>query len=417
MAGAALYGCGSVPTVLATQAEPAPRHAALTAALKDVLCAQYDHVLVKHKASLSKLPPLEQNKERIAQYWRTAEARIADNVIEPRRRILEDRLREAKLPADAMADIAKFRDCEALESYYLQEGLYFHSSDAFTLPGYELLRLSPAERRTVTLFGTERAVSVRSVDEVLIPHASQYAAEHGLPSNVLGGQYWANTKNIVLRPGILRLMSDSIFEIYEKELLPEGDALFDPKRLEQHLHSAPLPTDFWMTLGRQLRYQAVHGESGDKKQAMHDAFSKNIVLHEAMHAVDDENFDFIKESKYAADLITIRRSHAELRAYLASMIDGHSRHALADTLRSAVFGVHKEAHTVAAQMFMDRLVKQVVANRKQYPEIDLSMNLASHVLSQLPKLSDAQIRQTAQGIFDATYRGRSLREYVLDFTK
>lgn len=418
LAGAALYGCGSSPVAEPqVLVAPPPRHAALTAALKDALYAQYDVFLLKNKDLLSRIPALEMNKERIAQYWRDAEARVAAGVPEQRRRVLEERLQEENLPASIGADIMGFKDCDALEAYYANEGLHFHSETAFTMPGYELLRLSAPKQQTVMLLGKERAVTVQNIDEVLIQHTSTYTAMQGIPASVLAGQYWTQTKSIVMRPDILQKMTDIIFQLYETEMAPKGDALLDPKQLEPHLYSTPLPKEFWTTLGQQLRYQAMQSSAGEKKEALREAFARNIFLHEAMHAADDDDFGFITESKYAQDLHSIRRSNAELRAYLASMIDGHSRHALADTLRAGVFGVSKDAHTVAAQMFMDKMVQHIVANRKKYPDIDLSRNLASDVLRQLPKLSDSQIKQMATGIFEAAYRGRSLREYVQDFTK
>jgi hypothetical protein len=410
LAGLAMSACTAISQEPKTArapaqppAKPAP-DAQLIASLKEFLLARYEIDLANHKNLPADKKPL-----------------LKTEVPATARASLEERLAAAGIDRAVIGQLEKYEDAQALEDYFARFDMPFRLGIYNLFNGYELLRLSEPTQRKVTLFGKEHEVLVREIIEDVIPHSSLHALKYLTTTFVRGGQYNHPSKTIELRPNTTSQLAKSLAEGYIEEHAKVEENRLKQGYMDELITRLPQDKEFWHQLRKQARLKAhkplydLGGTFDDFARRVYERMTRDILLHEAMHAVNNSgDYSFLENSKYRKDLLTIKRWNDEMMCYLSSMAHGSALGTLGDILLYLPFGANGEPHFIAAVKLIDKMVEYVQKNRKQYPEIDFS-RLGVHVLKQFPSLSEEQVKATVKGVYDTVYRGRSLRDFVYDF--
>jgi hypothetical protein len=344
---------------------------------------------------------------------------------------LESRLAENGLDKAVAEQLEQQKPAPALTTYFESKNLAFRLIDYNTHFAYELVRVTPAEKRTIQIGEHKFAIPFRDLVEDIIPHIVHQIADTKGRRALLGGML-TGANVVEMRPAAVKDRARFYYDDHTANEAAIEAQLAKPDFLDQFLESslftnpdAPpkLKPEFWKALDAQLRHRDMRERYDLKtgRDAVVGQLEKDITayvgVHEAIHYLDmvTQDWSFLNDldRKLLTELQTITRPHSEARAYLGAMAYGYARPVLAHVAYRLSDGSDRsDPNYAGGEILFKTLARAVATNGKKY---GVSAVTSFDVYKRLPALTEKQLQEASAESLLRLYKGRSLRDYIKDF--
>lgn len=397
-------------------------HAKVIDALRNFLFAQYDIEFFRYEKRLANRPEEnlpEELEQRFAASKETLEKLLSSHHDEEARLnpTLVDALSFVNRRTSVNAEDAK-RQISRLSDYFEQNArLVFRpvvSGGVFE--GFELVRLGRTTAHQVLLFGKKYEVPIRQVEEEVIPRMPMYflktqTSKKAVPILVSAGHFSKDLQIVELRPEFYKAFAEHLYsQIIERKSAP-GAVIPEERKLVHRIAGQLL-----------AHFTRKHYDKSAARESNIERIMEEVIecakKHEAMHYIDNPKGadDFIKQMppELKQEYTWEWERHAEVRAWLATMCEGHGYLTLGLAVSTLGSGAKNKRMTWDPSFtLLKRFAEQLVIDSDDYKGIvDVSSRKFEEIIRQLPNLSEKQIQEIARKILDRTYQGKSLTEYV-----